>query len=58
MARNIEKQKIMILRALVFLSISFGLSVFSSAAGKDLPQATEFMLLYSANVNGELEGCG
>lgn len=48
----------MILRKIVFLCILLGLSVSSSAAGKDLAQTTELMLLYSANVNGELEGCG
>lgn len=58
MARNFAKEKTIMYRALLLctlmLDVCIGTSVFSST----LPSEVNFSVLYSANVNGELESCG
>ena len=48
----------MILKTLVFLNLIVGLSVCSEAFSADSLTEISFPIVFSTNVNGELEQCG
>lgn len=58
MARNLEKQEAMTIRIIVLIIILSVLSASAKAADEAHPPSPELRLVYSANVNGELKGCG
>ena len=58
MARNFAKEKKMILKILVLFNLIVGLCVCSNAFSAASSSEVSFPILFSANVNGELESCG
>ena len=58
MARNFAKYKEMRHKLYLLFTLMFGLCIFHAPAAADTDEGVDFTLLFSANVNGELEACG
>ena len=58
MARNLEKQEAMTIRIIILVIVLCVLSISAKASDEARPPSPELRLVYSANVNGELKGCG
>ena len=58
MARNFAKEKEMRHELYLLFILVIGGFVFHSPAAANTEESVKFTLLFSANVNGELEACG
>ena len=58
MARNFAKEKEMRHELYLLFILVFWGSVFHSPVAANTEENVKFTLLFSANVNGELEACG
>ena len=58
MARNFAKEKEMRHQLYFLFTLLLGLHVISSPISADAEEGIKVALLFSANVNGELEPCG
>ncbi len=58
MARNFTKEKEMRRRLYFLFTLMLGFYFFSGPISADAEEGIKLALLFSANVNGELEPCG
>jgi hypothetical protein len=58
MARNFTKEKEMIQRLSIVITLLFGLCFLAGAFPAEANEGVTFTLAFSANVNGELAPCG
>ncbi len=58
MARNFTEEKTIMSKILLLCTFLLHFCVGTSVVSSALPSEVNFSILYSANVNGEVEACG